>query len=623
MSREIRGTDFKFTVDTSHGLNKDGFIAIGTESIVYKGLKTASEGGLQFSCVLKFKPKFVRSGDEIVDRLKKFKDEELTIFDDLQECRSIVRIFDVIEDLGDFSMPCEHVAGKVINSDGYFCVVEEYIDGWSLEEYCREESWKLRKAEQLENGLSRVINYHDYPEEERQRIDLSYRNYENIIKYQGEIIQFMINLCEILEFVTEKKNILHLDIKPENVMVTKYGRELVLIDFGRAKRITKADRFARAEMAPADYKGRETIDRMFQYGTLGYAAPECYAEAAEGSEFPFKQPLEKGKMSIESDIFSFGATFWECLNIFELVTGNKWFSEDSHDFYKEHFLRDEAYCGRDLSLTSIHYHKKLENIIRICTKARTAHYLEEDNREFYHSYSELKKDIEDARNSAPTIVRAENIKVRNAFGMFGVTMAVATAFLLMISLYRLVGYRVAMDKWNSLVSGYNVTRFYKLDTLSMDLIKTSSGSRQENTYRMISEFTYQDGDIDDKEAAMLVKLLKKMSSTEHLGENIDELMMHGNQKNFREISYEIMTIETETDSDGYRIARAIYNAEVGRTGYTEAFEVLDSYKDDGRFRNAVIKLRNVLDNDETIRLLAEYKGTERAEIQQYLAEIGG
>jgi len=623
MSREIRGTDFKFTVDTSHGLNKDGFIAIGTESIVYKGLKTASEGGLQFSCVLKFKPKFVKSGDEIVDRLKKFREEELTIFDDLQECRSIVRIFDVIEDLGDFSMPCEHIASKVINSEGYFCVAEEYIDGWSLEEYCREESWKLRKAQQLDNGLSRVINYHDYPEEERQRIDLSYKNYENIIKYQGEIIQFMINFCEILEFVTEKKNILHLDIKPENVMVTKYGRELVLIDFGRAKRITKADRFARVEMAPADYKGRETVDRMFQYGTLGYAAPECYAEAAEGSQFPFTQPLEKGKMSIESDIFSFGATFWECLNIFELVTGNKWFSEDSHDFYKEHFLRDEAYCGRDLSLTSIHYHKKLENIIRTCTRARTTHYLEEDNREFYHSYSELKKDIEDARNSAPTIVRAENIKVRNAFGMFGVTMAVATAFLLMISLYRLVGYRVAMDKWNSLVSGYNVTRFYKLDTLSMDLIKTSSGSRQENTYRMISEFTYQDGDIDDKEAAMLVKLLKKMSSTEHLGEHIDELMMHGNQKNFREISSEIMTIETAADCDGYRIARAIYNAEVGRTGYTEAFEVLDSYKDDSRFINAVIKLRNVLDNDETIRLLAEYKGTERAEIQQYLAEIGG
>ena len=76
MSREIRGTDFKFTVDTSHGLNKDGFIAIGTESIVYKGLKTANEGGLQFSCVLKFKPRYVQSGSEVIDRLKKFKEEE-------------------------------------------------------------------------------------------------------------------------------------------------------------------------------------------------------------------------------------------------------------------------------------------------------------------------------------------------------------------------------------------------------------------------------------------------------------------------------------------------------------------------------------------------------------------
>ena len=623
MSREIRGTDFKFTVDTSHGLNKDGFIAVGTESIVYKGLKTANDGGLQFSCVLKFKPRYVRTDSGIIDRLKKFKEEELCIFDDLQECRSIVRIFDVIEDLGDFSMPCVYISGRVINGEGYFCVVEEYIDGWSLEEYCREESWKLRRAEPLDNGLSRVINYHDYPEEERQRIDLSYKNYANLIKYQGEIIQFMINLCEILEFVTEKKNILHLDIKPENVMVTKYGRELVLIDFGRAKRITKADRFARVEMAPVDYSGEETVDRMFQYGTLGYAAPECYAEAAEGSQFPFAQPLEKGKMSIESDIFSFGATFWECLNIYELVTGNRIFSEDSHDFYKDNFLRDEAYCGRDLTLTSIHYHKKIENIIRTCTKARTTHYTEEDNRDFYHSYSDLKKDIEDARNSAPTIVRAENIKVRNAFGMFGITMGVAVAFLLMISLYRLVGYRVAMDKWKSLVSGYNVTQFYKLDTLSMDLIKTAPGGRQDSTYKMISGFTYEDGDIDDKEAGLLVKLLKKMEGSEQLNAHIDEIMQQGNPKNFKEITSEIMTIEPATESDGYKIAKAIYNAEVGKTGYTEAFEVLDRYREDGRFRNAVIKLRNVLDNDETIRLLAEDRGVERSEIQQYLAEIGG
>ena len=46
MSNEIFGTDFKYTIDSSYGINKDGFIAIGTESIVYKGLKTALKGGL-------------------------------------------------------------------------------------------------------------------------------------------------------------------------------------------------------------------------------------------------------------------------------------------------------------------------------------------------------------------------------------------------------------------------------------------------------------------------------------------------------------------------------------------------------------------------------------------------
>ena len=623
MSREIRGTDFKFTVDTSYGLNKDGFIAIGTESIVYKGLKTANEGGLQFSCVLKFKPKYVKENGVTVDRLKKFRDEELSIFDELQECRSIVRIFDVIEDIGNFSMPCDKIASKVINSDGYFCVVEEYIDGWSLEEYCREVSWKLRRAEQLENGLSKVVNYHDYSEAERRSIDLSYKNYENVIKYQGEIIQFMINLCEILEFVTEKKNILHLDLKPENIMVTKYGKELVLIDFGRAKRITKADRFAKVKLMPVDYSSNETVERMFQYGTLGYAAPECYAEAVEGTQFPFDQPVEKGRLSIESDIFSFGATFWECLNIFELVTGNKRFSTDSHDFYKDNFLTDDAYCTRDLSFTSLRYHKKLEKIIRNCTRARNGNYLYIDDHDYYHSYAVLKKDIEEARNSAPTLVRAENLKVRNAFGMFGVTLAVAFSFLLMVVLYRLVGYGVATDKWNVLISDYNVTKFYKLDTLSNDLIKTASSSKQDSTYRMISAFTYQDGDIDDKEAELLVKLLKRMKNSTQLDEHIDEIMQHGNSKNFKEITSAIMTIETESQSEGYLIARSIYNAEVGKTGFIEAFNVLEKYKDDRRYKNAIIKLKNVLDNDDTIRLLADNRGVERSEIQEFLGGIGG
>lgn len=557
MSNEIIGTKFKYTVDTSYGINQDGFIAIGTESIVYRGLKTADKGGLQFSCVLKFKPKYVYVNGTKIDRVKVFKDEELKIFEDLQECRSIVRIYDVIESLGDFSLPCDKIKSGVINASGYFCVVEEYIDGWSLEEYCRQERWKLRKIEQLENNLSKVVDYHEYTEDEKGIVNLSYyKNYDNVLKYQSEIFQFMINLCEILEFVTEKKNILHLDIKPENIMVTKYGKELVLIDFGRSKRITKADRFAVSDLTKVNYNDNESIEQMYQYGTLGYAAPECYAEAADDSQFPFKQHFEPGKMSIESDIFSFGATFWECLNIFELVTKSEEFSKESHDFYKNHFLNDAAYCSRDLTITSLHYHKKLENIIKKCTKERNKNYLNLDNDDFYHSYRTLKKDIEEAKNSAPTIVRAENIKVRNAFTMFGVMLAVCVTFLMISIIYRAVGFGIAEDKWDSLTADYNVTQFYKLETIANDLIKTAPNGKTDDTYSKIAAFTYSDGDIDEQEAAMLVDLLGKMSNSEYMCRYIDELMQNANTKNFKEISTDIVKLNTEYNCAGYELANS-------------------------------------------------------------------
>jgi len=73
MKNEIIGNRYRYIIDTSYGINKDGFIAIGTESVVYKGLKTELNGGLQFSCVLKFKPKYVLVDGKVVNRLEIFK----------------------------------------------------------------------------------------------------------------------------------------------------------------------------------------------------------------------------------------------------------------------------------------------------------------------------------------------------------------------------------------------------------------------------------------------------------------------------------------------------------------------------------------------------------------------
>ena len=92
-----------------------------------------------------------------------------------------------------------------------------------------------------------------------------------------------------------------------------------------------------------------------------------------------------------------------------------------------------------------------------------------DNDDFYHSYRTLKKDIEEAKNSAPTIVRAENIKVRNAFTMFGVMLAVCVTFLMISIIYRAVGFGIAEDKWDSLTGlAPSTARF--LDVTSCDLL---------------------------------------------------------------------------------------------------------------------------------------------------------
>lgn len=620
MSSELVGNSYRYIIDTSYGINKDGFIAIGTESIVYKGLKTKLDGGLQFSCVLKFKPKSIILDGKVVNRLEIFRNEECKIFEELRECRSIVRIEDVVGDMGDFSLVCNKNNTGVIDTASYFCVIEEFIDGWSLEEYCREEYWKLRKIELLDNGLSNVVNYPEFRKEEKAAVNLSY-NYDNILKYQNQIMLFMINLCDILEFVTEQKHILHLDIKPENIMVTRYGKELVLIDFGRSKKVTNANRFALSNLSETDYNKNETLERPYEYGTLGYAAPECYSTASEDSLFPFTGDIEWGKMSIESDIFSWGVTFWECLNLFELVTKNEQFSTDMHEFYRKNFLYDAIYCNRDFSCTSIFYHKKLETIIKKCTKKRDKNYINLNNKEYYHSYKELKKDIENAKDSAPTIIKEENIKVKNAFKSCGIMLASFSLFLIIYFIYRSMAFNIAQSKWNNLISTYNDTQFYKLDEIAIDLITTAPVNSKDDTYNMIASFTYQDGSISDFEATMLVELLELAGNQNSLAQRIDEIMENANTRKFKEISTEIIKLNPKDESIGYELARAIFNVEVGKTDIVQAYGTLNEYQENEKFRSAVVKLKNVLDNDENIAIISKSKGISRPEIKKFLKNI--
>ncbi|MBE5922968.1 MAG: PASTA domain-containing protein [Lachnospiraceae bacterium] len=94
-----------------------------------------------------------------------------------------------------------------------------------------------------------------------------------------KVIQMGIDICSSLE-VCQKYNIIHRDVKPENIFVTKLGN-FKLGDFGIAKQMEK------------------TTGNMSRRGTTNYMAPEVYKGESYGSTV---------------DIYSLGLVLYRFLN---------------------------------------------------------------------------------------------------------------------------------------------------------------------------------------------------------------------------------------------------------------------------------------------------------------------
>lgn len=122
-----------------------------------------------------------------------------------------------------------------VEQDNQYFIVQEYIDGNNLEE---------------ELAVNGAFN-------------------------ETKIEQLLINILPVIKFVHEG-GVIHRDIKPENIIRRKRDRQLVLVDFGAAKRATETS------LA----KTGTTI------GSAGYAAPE----------------QTFGKAATQSDLYSLGVT---------------------------------------------------------------------------------------------------------------------------------------------------------------------------------------------------------------------------------------------------------------------------------------------------------------------------
>ena len=81
--------------------------------------------------------------------------------------------------------------------------------------------------------------------------------------------------------ILHSENIIHRDIKPDNLMIDKQGL-IKLIDFGFSKKLDN----------------NQNLRTLTKCGTMGYTAPEILSDSKEG-------------YGIKADIWSFGITICE------------------------------------------------------------------------------------------------------------------------------------------------------------------------------------------------------------------------------------------------------------------------------------------------------------------------
>ena len=637
MSNTIRGTEFSYRIDTEHGINGDGFIAEGTESIVFKGIKYGSD--LRYSCALKFKPKY---------RLYDFMKREYRILESMQTCRSVVRVLDVIEDLGDFSIV---YANGEISSEYFFCVVEEYIDGASLQDYC-------------------IGQWFTYQEETRRwtRNEREY-TYREIVKYQNQIVQFMINLCEIMKFVSNVNAdsgkadpnspiILHCDIKPENIMVTQHGKELVLIDFGRSQALTES-RIFRHYSDPqaccfiADYSEGQWQDigksNFYSYGTVGFAAPECYAAAMKG-QFPFSSQMNaitNGSVSVESDIFGFGATFWQCLSTYEIcmnamkdpqadLSDPSFFNHAIAKIYEDnvHKRMVADYCDRDFRNIDSAYHESLEIILKKCTHYREPGFQEPVRTPdlYYHNYYSLQDDIERARDTIPSLDRKSDPLVRQMVGISGFCSSLMLAFLFLVILLLIFANPLAWDKWNNLTDNYTDNQKVMLRSVADEMMQIPGNKTKYKNFEEILSFmhsgTPNDDVIDQEEAEIIVNLMSEhLTDQSKWGEYLDVIMRYAKSDNMDSICKSVyrMNLSEDYQSAGYELAKAI--AQVNDADDTEAeklipaYETVLKYSDDFEYHTAVAKLAAKLMTGKKIDTISQNLETDRESIRNTLIPL--
>ncbi len=184
-------------------------------------------------------------------------------------------------------------------------------------------------------------------------------------------LKILTSICEVMAYAHDK-GVLHLDIKPANIMLGNYG-EVLLIDWGTARLYDSARYLDYLKASGESTEGGGLEDSYSGLvGTLHFMSPEQLSEP--------RDVLTPG-----SDIFSVGVL------LYEMLSGRRPFSGNAPEDYVQ-----SLYCDTPTALHELRgdIPKRLSEIC-----AKMLHKKKEDRHQSFHEILQDLREFSDTGNS--------------------------------------------------------------------------------------------------------------------------------------------------------------------------------------------------------------------------------